>query len=168
MKAATKLAMNDRYAESIIGARHGDYDAVEIHGVRDLNSSIPDEGTCCEIDDANPQFFSVYAHLKAGGVECIGDFQTHAMAIEYAKDVAAKYEWNTLDCVLYEHVISYAYPTSDDAVRHGFAIKGCYTLAAKNTVSAFPTLDLALAAAKQFGTVPGRWSIDFAQATKAA
>lgn len=76
-----------------------DYDEVEVHGVRDLNKEPggypgcePDE-TCCEMDDENPQFFSVYGHLKEGGCECFGDFSTRDLANQYARELSAKYGW---------------------------------------------------------------------------
>ena len=90
------------YAESII-RNPADYDALEVHGVRDLmpahqkdmgNSYNADrDGTMCEVDDDSPEFFSVYAHLAQNGVECIGDFPTLALAIVYAKTISAQYRW---------------------------------------------------------------------------
>lgn len=94
-----KCLLNDRYAETIIGNRSDDYDALEIQGVRDIHLPNDPEGTCCEVDNENPQFFSVYAHLKEGGVECVGDFATHVLAETYAKELAAKYNWPIYDYV---------------------------------------------------------------------
>jgi len=89
---------NERYAESVIKDRACDYDGIEIHGVRDLNEPNDPEGTCCEVDDEDPQFWSVYVHLKSGGVDCIGDFGTHALACEYAGDVFRTYGgWKVYD-----------------------------------------------------------------------
>jgi hypothetical protein len=90
------------YAESII--KDADfYDALELHGVRDTLQdeyaaegkayNATTEGTQCEVDDENPQFFSVYAHLKEGGVECIGDFETYHAAAAYGMEIATKYGW---------------------------------------------------------------------------
>lgn len=59
-----------------------------------------------------------------------------------------------------EHEITYAYPTSVDAVRAGFAKDGCYTLKAGEMFKGFKVLDGAKIAALQAGTSPGRWSID--------
>lgn len=87
------FALNDRYGETIIGERHDEYDALEIQGVRDHNLPGDPEGSCCEVDNENPQFFSVYAHLREGGVECVGDFATHILAETYAKELATKYNW---------------------------------------------------------------------------
>lgn len=124
-------AINDRYADSIIGDRHEDYDALEVHGVRNLDDAKflnhyrcpcgaewSDEWSCmcndlcpvcdkeiepydsedlsttvCEVDNEDPEFFSVYAHRKEGGVECVGDFGTHDLATQYAGELAQKYGW---------------------------------------------------------------------------
>ena len=67
------------------------YDAVEVHGVRDCYTS--GQVTVCEVDDDNPEFFSVYAHLREGGVECLEDFPTAAAAIEYGSALAARESW---------------------------------------------------------------------------
>ncbi|MFD2274272.1 hypothetical protein ACFS07_33295 [Undibacterium arcticum] len=68
------IDLDDRYADSIIGDRHDQYDGLEIHGVR--NFALPDgtDGTFCEIVDEDPEFHSVYVHLKEGGLDCVGDF----------------------------------------------------------------------------------------------
>lgn len=95
--------LNDRYAESIVGDRFSHYDALEVHGVRDLHAPGDPDGTCCEVDDENPQFYSVYVHIKhdrnAGGVECVGDFGVHALALAYANELAQRYRWPVTDYV---------------------------------------------------------------------
>lgn len=85
--------LNDRYADTIIGDRADDYDALEIHGVRDLNEPGDVNGTCCEVDDENPQFYATYAHLKMGGIVCVGDFGTNLLAEQYARELAETYGW---------------------------------------------------------------------------
>ena len=91
------LVLNDRYADSIIGEQPDRYDAVEIHGVRDQHAPGDPLGTWCEVDDENPQFFSVYVHLRpsatSSGLECVGDFETHSLAEQYAKELGEKYGW---------------------------------------------------------------------------
>ena len=93
-KSRSKL--NDRYADSIM-TEPGLYDAIEIHGVRDLNIGSPDGSTCCEIDDIFPQFYSVFVHLKEGGIDCVGDFGSHTMAKRYAKELANKFGFHVVD-----------------------------------------------------------------------
>jgi hypothetical protein len=95
--------LDDRYADAIIGDRVADYDALEIQGVRNLNALDDPAGTCCEVDNENPQFFSVYAHLRQdgqkGGVECVGDFANYASANSYAWELAEQYQWPVRDYV---------------------------------------------------------------------
>ncbi len=87
------FVLNDRYGDMIIGDRHAEYDGLEVQGVRDHHLPGNPEGSCCEVDNANPQFFSVYAHLKAGGIDCVGDFQHCSLADDYANELAASHHW---------------------------------------------------------------------------
>lgn len=75
----------DRFADSIIKDQSDSYDALEIHGVREYTDPNDIEARICEVDDEEPQFFSVYVHLKSGGVECVGDFTWFGDALEYAE-----------------------------------------------------------------------------------
>ena len=59
-----------------------------------------------------------------------------------------------------EHVISYAYPTSESAVHFGFGKEGCYVLTVGKTACGFDSKEKALNEAEQLGTKAGRWSID--------
>ena len=86
----TAALLNDRYADAIM-QDPSQYDAVEIHGVRDLKPSDDSIGTVCEVDEDDPEFFSVYVHLVAGGLECIGDFGNRKLAVDYAADIDKKY-----------------------------------------------------------------------------
>lgn len=65
-----------------------DYDELHVHGVR---SDEGDDDVAVHIDDEHPQFFSVYARLKDGTDECIGDFDSAEIARQYAQQVAAEY-----------------------------------------------------------------------------
>ncbi|ANA41821.1 hypothetical protein A2G06_16930 (plasmid) [Geobacter anodireducens] len=60
------------------------YDAIEVHPVEhDLGS-----GTCEITDDPErASSWSVYLHLRAGGVECIADWQCKCGATEYARTI---------------------------------------------------------------------------------
>ena len=95
--AAETEAQFGGYAETII-PHPADFDALEVQGVRDMAGAqgITD-GTCCEVDNENPEFFSVYAHLVEGGVECIGDFTLLVDAQSYAGVIASQYGWNVVD-----------------------------------------------------------------------
>lgn len=92
----------DRYADSIIGCFSCHYDAVEVHGVRDFASGT-DEGTGYEIDNLTPTSFSVYAHLKDGGLDCVGDFGKYEDAVQYGADLNAEYGWPVRNHVLDQH-----------------------------------------------------------------
>jgi hypothetical protein len=45
------------------------------------------------VDDGNPLFYSTYVHLKRGGLECVGDFNTAKAARDYAEKLSQKYNW---------------------------------------------------------------------------
>jgi len=78
-------AMNQKYAETII-KRPSLYEALEVHGV---------DETHCEIDDENPQFYSVYIRYHdSPEVECIGDFDSPIDANNYASEISEKYGLN--------------------------------------------------------------------------
>lgn len=76
--------------------RLDEFDAIELQGVRDFNDPS-DASTCIEPDNVTPQFFSVYLHLKAGGVECIADFGHLWMAQQFADALGAKHDWRVGD-----------------------------------------------------------------------
>ena len=82
---------NAKYGHTIIGTRVDQYDAFEIHGVRDLNLGNAEAGTQFEVEFENPEMYSVYAHLKDGEVECVGDMPTHALAVDYADLMSKRY-----------------------------------------------------------------------------
>jgi hypothetical protein len=84
------------YASDII-LNPADYDAMEINGV--ITETDRDGTTHCEavFGETVPEFFSVYAHLVEGGVECIGDFATIENANIYAGEIAREYGYNVVD-----------------------------------------------------------------------
>lgn len=92
----------DRYADSVIGCYADHYDAIEVHGVRDVAAGS-DAGTGYEIDNIAPTSFSVYAHLKSGGLDCVGDFGNYAEALRYGAEVSAEYCWPMRNFVLDQH-----------------------------------------------------------------
>lgn len=93
------FVLNDRFVNTVIGERHGDFDGIEIQGTRDLKLPGDPSGPCFVMDGANPQFFSTFARSKEGGVACIGVFATHGLAEEYANGLATKYQWPVNDLV---------------------------------------------------------------------
>lgn len=95
-------AIYDRYADSVIGCYAHHYDAVEVHGVRNLAAG-GDDATCYEIDNIAPTSFSVYVHLKDGGLDCVGDFSEYADVVQYSAEVSAEYGWPVRNYVLEQH-----------------------------------------------------------------
>jgi len=89
--------LNDRYADAVISnGRAVDFDAIEIHGVRAVNES----GTICEINDNDPDTFSVYVHRKEGGIECVGDFSNAELATSYAEELGSLHTWKVYSFIL--------------------------------------------------------------------
>lgn len=85
----------DKYADSIIKGNPDQYSDIEVHGVVDIHKGRDDvEGTHFCIDDDDPELFSVYLRLKAGGVDCVGDFSEYLSAIEYANELRSLYGWS--------------------------------------------------------------------------
>lgn len=83
--------LSEKFAESIIGENAGDYDATEVHGMRKLYAASGRPGSCFEVDEEDPEFYSTYVHLKEGGIECIGDFGTKELALQYAQEIDKTY-----------------------------------------------------------------------------
>ena len=86
--AGEHVLVIDRYADSIMRDCEHLYDAFEIHGVRDLLAGTGASETHYEIDNVNPQSFSVYAHLIEGGVDAVGDFSSYQLAAGYAAELS--------------------------------------------------------------------------------
>lgn len=98
-RVATKPFPAVRYANSLIRDAPGRFDAVEIHGVRQLPDAADPAQTWCEVDDDNPSFFSVYLHCVAGGVICCADLPTHRRALRYARAIARRCGWPACDYI---------------------------------------------------------------------
>jgi hypothetical protein len=92
------LNLNDKYAESVDGDFYL-YDALEIHGVKILHHSINPKGSCLELDNESPDFYSVYVQARRGGIECVGDFGKYELAKQYAEELSKKFEWRIADFV---------------------------------------------------------------------
>lgn len=103
--AAAVTELFDRYADSVIGCYANHYDAIEVHGVRNY-ADASDEGTCYEIDNITPTSFSVYVHIKDGGLDCVGDFSKYDDATMYSAELQAKYDWPVRNYVLDQHRIT--------------------------------------------------------------
>lgn len=97
----TEMPLYDAYASSVLSGRADLYDAIEIHGVREIETDgdADDDRANCIVDDENPQFYSVYVHQIAGGVDCVGDFGLTDFAEEYASSLASTYGWPVFNYV---------------------------------------------------------------------
>jgi hypothetical protein len=89
--------VNSKYADSIIAGNPSNYYAIEVHGVRNINDADDPDGTHYEVDDENPELYSVYLHCAGGGIECVGDFSTHELALAYANELSSMYSWRVMD-----------------------------------------------------------------------
>lgn len=66
------------------------YDGLEVHPVQDVEEA--NGVTYCEqCEPEEADFWSVYGHLKTGGVECLDDFPDRAKALAFAKQLLAAY-----------------------------------------------------------------------------
>ncbi len=80
-----------------------DYDGLELHPVHDQRwddeergprpFNIPDDHeTWCEpCEEHEAHFWSVYGHLKTGGIECFEDFETETAARRFAEKLLEAY-----------------------------------------------------------------------------
>jgi len=94
--------VNSRYADSIIAGNPSAFDAIEVHGVRNINDADHPDGTHYEVDDENPELYSVYLHCVGSGIECVGDFSKHLMAMNYAEELSDLYPWRISNYCSYE------------------------------------------------------------------
>ena len=86
-----QLHVFDRYARSLIRGNEHLYNAFEVHGVRDLLAGTGSSDTCYEVDNINPQSYSVYAHQVEGGMDAVGDFGLYHQAADYARELSEEY-----------------------------------------------------------------------------
>lgn len=92
-------ALNDRYADAIMRGNEHLYDAIEVQGVRDLLAGTGVSDTQFEVDNVDPQSFSVYVHIKDDGADAVGDFSTYQLAANYARELSAQYGLRVFDYV---------------------------------------------------------------------
>jgi hypothetical protein len=97
MNMKTMTFLNERYADDVIGDGSAEVDSLELHGVRHLESTSSTEQHTAQVDDNNPQFYSVYTRMKSGEVSCIGDFSLYGDAKDYAEDIGIQFQWPLRD-----------------------------------------------------------------------
>lgn len=66
------------------------FDALELHACIELEDPSGEKFIEQADDERNPTMFSVYGHLKTGGVFCLEDFATHEAALTWMKAEAAR------------------------------------------------------------------------------
>ena len=80
-----------RFDDVLFGTTQEEFDALEVHGVRNVRTPAGENVGIREVDDVNPELFSVYVHFRAGGVECVGDHGTLHLALKYARELANRF-----------------------------------------------------------------------------
>ena len=85
---------DQRFAETVIGGAPGRFDAIEIHGVRHVGWDEQTQRTIVEVDEENPHLWSVYLHRVEGGLECVGDLSSPAVAEQYARLLSKQYGYH--------------------------------------------------------------------------
>jgi hypothetical protein len=67
------------------------FDGLEIHPVQDLTDESDGTRYCEQCEPSEAHFWSVYGHLKEGGVLCIEDFATEAEGRAFAMTLLDTY-----------------------------------------------------------------------------
>jgi len=60
------------------------YDGLEIHPVKNYFPPDRNDTWCEPCEPHEAEFWSVYGHCQAGGIECLEDFQTYEKAQAFA------------------------------------------------------------------------------------
>ena len=87
-----QIPLADRYAEKVI-RDPALVVGIELEGVKYTNDRLD-----VVVDNENPDFYSVYARLRAGQAAAVGDFIAYKAALEYAEHLLA--EWKVVGPVL--------------------------------------------------------------------
>lgn len=87
-----QIPLADRYAEKVI-RDHVLVVGIELEGVKYTEDRLD-----VIVDNENPDFYSVYARLKAGQAAAVGDFIAYEAALEYAEHLLA--EWKVKGPIL--------------------------------------------------------------------
>jgi hypothetical protein len=87
-----QIPLADRYVEKVI-RDPALVVGIELEGVKYTNDRLD-----VVVDNENPDFYSVYARLRAGQAAAVGDFIAYKAALEYAEHLLA--EWKVVGPVL--------------------------------------------------------------------
>lgn len=66
------------------------FDAMELHACVELEDEHGEKFIEQADEEITPMMFSVYGHLKSGGISCLEDFATHEAALAWMKAEAAR------------------------------------------------------------------------------
>ncbi len=72
--------------DSSLPVRFDDY---EIHGVRSFGRGK--SKYCEQVPDGEAQFWSLFGHIPGQGLECIGDFESRALAEEIYSRITGRH-----------------------------------------------------------------------------
>lgn len=84
-----------RYADSVIADHPELYDGIEVQGVRSYQTGA--DSWSYEVDNENPEAYSVYVHMVEGGVHCVGDFTRRSDAQAYGHELGETFGWTVYD-----------------------------------------------------------------------
>lgn len=91
-------SMDIRFAQSVMESRPGHYVALEIDPVSESQDCEAD-GRQIQVDHDNPEFYSVYLRGKDGLAYCVGDQDTHELALAYALEIGRAHRLDVHDHV---------------------------------------------------------------------
>lgn len=66
------------------------FDALELHACVELQGEDGEKFIEQDDESRSPTMFSVYGHLKTGGIQCLEDFDTHKAALTWMKQEATR------------------------------------------------------------------------------
>ncbi len=86
----------DRYAGKVIQDASR-FDAIEVHEVCEFLGAGGETYSEADCDSGQVTTYSVYAHLKNGGIDCCGDFGRREEALNYGIELAGENRWPLYD-----------------------------------------------------------------------
>lgn len=98
------------------------FDALELHACVEHQAAQSGETFIEQEDDErNPTMFSVYGHLKSGGVFCLEDFEKHSTALAWMKSEAARCRFELGYEDFWEHGAKEQKPTGEEIWLNGWS-----------------------------------------------
>lgn len=91
-----KEPMDKRYAETVIDNPQR-FNSIEVHDMYRFLDRDGAEQYETANDPHEADMYSVYAHLKDGGIDCCGDFNLREAALSYGDELAELHGWPLCD-----------------------------------------------------------------------